>query len=72
MSILTIQLLENGARKLLEDLEDLNVIKVLKEEKNIYDHQAILKLQGKLSKSGAKKLQQHVKKERSSWDKRTS
>ena len=67
METLLIQITNNKAHKLLEELENLHIIKVL--NKNIGTGQKLSeRFAGKLSAKGAEKLQKHIKESRSEWD----
>lgn len=67
MDTLTIQLTHQKALKLLLDLEELNLIKVLK--RNIQTEQNLSdKYAGKLPADIAEQLQQHISKSREAWE----
>lgn len=69
MDILTIELKHAKARKLLQELEDMNIIKLLesaKQNKNKKPSQ----LRGTLSKKTASALLKHVTKTREEWSAR--
>ena len=67
METLTIQVKNNKAIKLLEDLEALKLIKVLK--KNVVSKQKLSKkYAGKLSSDTAEKLQTYVAESRNEWE----
>jgi hypothetical protein len=66
MDILTIQITNNKAYKLLKDLEELKIIKVLKS--NVSSKQKLSeKYAGKMSSDVADNLQKHVKEIRKEW-----
>lgn len=68
METVTIQIKNNKAYKLLEDLEALKVIKVLK--KNIISKQKLSeKYEGKIPPDFADTLQDYTTKSRNEWDK---
>lgn len=66
METVLIQITNNKAYKLLEDLEDLNVLKVLK--KNVEPQQKLSeKYAGKLPSIVADELQNYVTESRKEW-----
>jgi len=66
MDILTIQITNNKAYKLLKDLEELKIIKVLKS--NVSSKQKLSeKYAGKMSSDVSDNLQKHVKEIRKEW-----
>ena len=66
METVLIQITNNKAYKLLEDLEDLNVLKVLK--KNTESQQKLSeKYAGKLPSTVADELQNYVTESRKEW-----
>lgn len=70
METVLIQINSNKAYKLLEDLEDLNLIKVLK--KSIQPQQKLSeKYAGKLPSDVADELQNFVNESRNEWNKRS-
>ena len=70
METVLIQINNNKAYKLLEDLEDLDIIKVLK--KSIQPHQKLSeKYAGKLPSDIADELQNYVTQSRNEWNKRS-
>ena len=67
MQTVIVQLTHQKALKLLEELEELHIIKVLK--KNISpDEKLSDKYAGKLSAELTDKLQKHILDSRSQWD----
>lgn len=67
METLTIQVKNNKAFKLLEDLEALKLIKVLK--KNVASKQKLSKkYAGKLSSETIQKLQTYIAESRNEWE----
>jgi Ni,Fe-hydrogenase maturation factor len=67
METVLIQIHDAKAYKLLEDLEDLHILKVLK--KNIQPQQKLSeKYAGKLSSEVAEDLQNYVTQSRNEWD----
>lgn len=71
MSTLTIELISQKALKLIENLEELNIIRVLKTDIEKPESQTSLaeKYAGSLSKETGDKLLNHVAKSREEWDK---
>ncbi|HAQ18320.1 MAG TPA: hypothetical protein DCR40_03700 [Prolixibacteraceae bacterium] len=70
METVLIQINSNKAYKLLEDLEDLNIIKVLK--KSIQPQQKLSeKYAGKLPSDIADELQNFVNESRNEWNSRS-
>ena len=67
MDTLTIQITNNSAYSLLNELEKLHLIKVLKKE-NTSPQKLSEKFAGKLPIDAAKKLQEHIKQSRAEWD----
>ena len=67
METLTIELYNSSARKLLKDLEDLNILRVVKKKsskpKNLAD-----KFAGKISKKTATEMQINIDKSRKEWE----
>lgn len=71
METVLIQINNNKAYKLLEDLEDLHIIKVLK--KNIQPQQKLSeKYAGKLPSDIADELQDYVNQSRNEWNSRNT
>ncbi len=66
MEILTIQLKHEKAKRLLQELEDLDIIKMLDSEKIIHNKKPS-QLRGALSKKTAGALLKHVAKTRKEW-----
>ena len=67
METVLIRINNNKAYRLLEDLEDLNIIKVLK--KNIQSEQKLSeKYAGKLPSDIAEELQNYVTQSRNEWN----
>ena len=67
MDTLTIQITNQNAYNLLNELEKLHLIKVLKKDSG--ENQELSKnFAGKLSIEAAKKLQEHIKQSRQEWD----
>jgi hypothetical protein len=70
METVLLQINNNKAYRLLEDLEDLNIIKVLK--KSIQSKQKLSeKYAGKLPEDIAEALQNYVNQSRNEWNKRS-
>jgi hypothetical protein len=67
MDTLTIQVTNQGAYSLLNELEKLHLIKVLKKETTPTEKLSN-KFAGKLPIDAAKKLQDHIKQSRDEWD----
>ena len=67
METLIIQVTNQGAYSLLNELEKLHLIKVLKKE-NTSSQKLSEKFTGKLPLDAAKKLQEHIKQSRNEWD----
>lgn len=66
METIMVQITNNKALKLLQELEELNLIKLLK--KNTDTSQKLSeKYAGKLSSATVEKLQQHIKQSRNEW-----
>lgn len=69
METVLIQINDKKAYKLLEDLEDLQVIKVLK--KSNYDSQSLSeRFAGKLSPEVAEDMQEYITRSRKEWENR--
>ena len=70
METVLVQINNKKAYKLLEDLEDLNILKVL--NKNIHPKQKLSeKYAGKLPSDIADELQNYVTQSRNEWNKRS-
>jgi hypothetical protein len=70
METVLVQINNSKAYRLLEDLEDLHIIKVLK--KSIQpDHKLSEKYAGKLPSDVADELQNYVTQSRNEWNKRS-
>jgi hypothetical protein len=68
METVTVQLLNQKALKLLKQLEELNLIKIM-EDSNLKPTQKLSDLfAGKLSDEAAAALHQHVKQTRAEWE----
>ncbi|HEY4197029.1 MAG TPA: hypothetical protein VGM63_15910 [Mucilaginibacter sp.] len=67
MDTLLIQVTNHDAYSLLNELEKLHLIKVLKKETNP-SQKLSEKFAGKLPADTAKKLQEHIKQSRDEWD----
>ena len=67
MDTLLIQVTNQHAYNLLNELEKLHLIKVLKKE-NTSSQKLSEKLAGKLPADTAKKIQEHIKKSRDEWN----
>ena len=65
MDILTIQLKHAKARKLLQELEGMNIIKMIGTDK--LNHKKPSQLRGALSKKTANSLIKHIAKSRDEW-----
>lgn len=69
METVLIQINDKKAYKLLEDLEDLQVIKVLK--KSNYEGQSLSeRFGGKLSSEVAEDMQEYISRSRKEWENR--
>jgi hypothetical protein len=67
MQTVIVQLTHQKALKLLEELEELHILRVLK--KNINPNEKLSdKYSGKLSTDVADKLQKHIIESRNQWD----
>lgn len=66
MDTLLIQVTNHDAYNLLNELEKLHLIKVLKKETT--PQKLSDKFAGKLPSDAAKKLQEHIKQSREEWD----
>ena len=64
---LLIQVTNKKARRLLHDLEELQLIKVLKEESLPAKTKLSAKYKGIISKEQARDLKEHIKQMRSEW-----
>lgn len=69
METMLIQITNHKAYKLLEDLEDLNLIKVL-QKKEQTPEKLSEKYAGKLNPKVAEELQEYVSKSREEWESR--
>ena len=67
MDTLLIQVTNQNAYSLLNELEKLHLIKVLKKESTSTQNLSE-KFAGKLPLDAAKKLQEHIKQSRNEWD----
>jgi hypothetical protein len=67
MDTLTIQVTNQNAYSLLNELEKLHLIKVLKKE-STSSQKLSDRFAGKLPLDAAKKLQDHIKQSRDEWD----
>ena len=67
MDTLTIQVTNQNAYSLLNELEKLHLIKVLKKE-STSSQKLSDRFAGKLPPDAAKKLQDHIKQSRDEWD----
>ena len=66
METIVVQITNNKALKLLQELEELNLIKLLK--RNTDTSQKLSeKYAGKLSPATVEKLQQHINQSRNEW-----
>ncbi|MBX9853174.1 MAG: hypothetical protein K2X86_15630 [Cytophagaceae bacterium] len=67
MQTVIVQLTHQKALRLLEELEDLHILRVLK--KNINPNEKLSdKYSGKLSADVADKIQKHISDSRNQWD----
>jgi len=66
MDVLTIQLKHAKARQLLQELEDMNIIKML-DSKKLNHNKKPSQLRGALSKKTAGALHKHIIKTREEW-----
>ncbi len=69
METVTIEIKNSKAMKLLEDLENLDIIKIHSEEKRISKDKAS-KYRGSISSATADNLLKHVEKVRNEWEER--
>ena len=67
METIVIQITNNKALKLLQELEELNLIKLLKRKADT-SQTLSEKYAGKLSSSTVDKLQEHIKQSRNEWN----
>ena len=67
MDTVTIEITNQGAYSLLNELEKLHLIKVLKKESPL-SQKPSEKFAGKLPIDAAKKLHDHIKQSRDEWD----
>lgn len=72
METITIDVSNPQALKLLEDLEALNLIKVVSRQAKPVGQKLSEKYGGKLAQSVADELQHYVAQSRKEWDSRTS
>lgn len=71
METVLLQINNSKVYKLLEDLEDLNIIKVL--EKSVAPHQKLSeKYAGKLPANVAEEIQNQVAENRNEWNKKST
>jgi hypothetical protein len=70
MQTLTITVIDEKALKLLEDLESLNLIRVLKKEEDKPKQKLSEKYQGKLPSQVAESMQEYITQSRKEWDSR--
>jgi hypothetical protein len=68
METILIQLTNQKAAGLLHELEELNLIKVLKENKTIANLKLSDKYRGIISKEQGNSLNEHIKQMRSEWN----
>ncbi len=68
MNTVTIQLKHANAKKLLKDLEDMDIIKLVDELHEKNDKLKPSQLRGFLSKEKAKALLSHVEETRNEWE----
>ncbi len=68
MNTMLIQLTNQRALKLIHELEELHLIKVLNENINDIKPKLSDKYKGILSKVDGKKLNEHIKQMRSEWN----
>ena len=66
MDVLTIQLKHAKARQLLQELEDMNIIKMI-DSKKLNHNKKPSQLRGALSKKTAGALHKHITKTREEW-----
>ena len=67
METIVVQITNNKALKLLQELEELNLIKLLKTKADT-SQTLSEKYAGKLSSSTVDKLQEHIKQSRNEWN----
>lgn len=72
MQTLTISVVDAKVVKLLEDLESLNLIRVVKKEANQPKQKLSEKYLGKLPSKVADDLQNYITQSRKEWDSRSS
>lgn len=70
MDTVTIQLKHINARKLLKDLEDMDIIKIIEQPFENNEQEKPSKLRGFLSKEKANALLSHVEETRREWEER--
>lgn len=68
METVLLQINNNKAYRLLEDLEDLHIIKVLEKSTQPIKQKLSDKYRGILSKEQGQKLNEHIKQMRSEWN----
>ncbi len=68
MDTMLIQLTNQKAAGLLRELEELHIIKVLKENATPVKHKLSGKYKGIISKEDGLKLNEHIKQMRSEWN----
>ena len=68
MDTVLIQLTNNKAMKLLRELEELHLIKVLKKDKTSSQLKLSHKYKGIITKEEGKSLNEHIRKMRSEWN----
>lgn len=66
METIVVQITNNKALRLLQELEELNLIKLLKRHTDI-SQKLSEKYAGKLSSATVDKLQEHIKQSRGEW-----
>jgi hypothetical protein len=70
MDTITIQLKHANAKKLLKDLEDMNIIKIIEQPIGNDKQKKPSRLRGFLSKEKANALLSHVEETRREWEER--
>jgi hypothetical protein len=68
METVLLQINNNKAYRLLEDLEDLHIIKVLEKSTQPIKQKLSDKYRGIISKEQGQKLNEHIKQMRSEWN----
>lgn len=72
MDTVTVQLKHANAKKLLQELENMDIIKVISKSSEEAEPVKPSQLRGFLTKEKADELLMHVEKSREEWEERTS